>query len=498
MVSDALISLQNGTIRLADGTLFPDVSFTVRKGEHWAFTGGNEALQNAVLAALAGNASVIYGRIRYPFFESLPPTDPPISPQRLIQAVSFRHPFRTLSNTTDFYYQQRFNSIDADNAQTVQEYLHDINAPAPQPVWTFEKVIAELNLLPLLQKTLIKLSNGETKRVLLAAALLRNPMLLILQNPLAGLDVASRQQIMQLLDSIAASGISLVLSTSPQEIPQTITHVAVFDDAASPTVVLRNDFDATQVVATAVENIDEAEVAALLSLRPAETFRTIIAMHNVSIRYGDVVILDNINWTVQPGERWALTGPNGSGKSTLLSLINGDNPQAFANDIIVFDRQKGSGESIWDIKKKIGFFSPELYQYFPVDTCCLAAVESGFYDTIGLFRPSHAHTAGQAHRWMTLLGVATVAHKLLRHVSPLQQRLCLLARALVKAPPLLLLDEPCQGFDAGEQSHFRQLIESICALSNVTLIYVTHYEAELPPCITHRLQLLAGRQCIKV
>ena len=110
--------------------------------------------------------------------------------------------------------------------------------------------------------------------------------------------------------------------------------------------------------------------------------------------------LKNVDWQIKQGERWALLGPNGAGKSTLLSLINGDNPQAYANDIILFDRKRGTGESIWDIKSKTGFVSPELYQYFPTDNSCLQVIESGFYDTMGLFRPSDPKKSAIALRWM--------------------------------------------------------------------------------------------------
>jgi molybdate transport system ATP-binding protein len=187
-------------------------------------------------------------------------------------------------------------------------------------------------------------------------------------------------------------------------------------------------------------------------------------------------------------------GPNGAGKSTLLSLINGDNPQAFANHIILFDRKKGSGESIWDIKRKIGFFSPELYQYFPLETGCLEAVESGFYDTIGLFRPSNEELRSIALRWMGLLGVAHLSRKTLHQVSAINQRLCLLARAFVKSPPLLILDEPCQGFNKEHVALFKELVNLICRESNMTVIYVTHYKEEIPECVTKVFRLEDGKQ----
>lgn len=200
-----------------------------------------------------------------------------------------------------------------------------------------------------------------------------------------------------------------------------------------------------------------------------------------------------MNWEVKQGERWALLGHNGAGKSTLLSLVNGDNPQAYANKITLFDRKRGTGESIWDIKKKIGFVSPEFFQYFPMESSCIEVIESGFYDTLGLFRRSDTINRNVAVRWTKLLGIDSLCNKLFKDVSASNQRLCLLARALVKNPPLLIFDEPCQGLDNSQQEQFKYLVDEICKQSNVTLVYVSHYQHEIPNSITHTIALAAGK-----
>lgn len=220
--------------------------------------------------------------------------------------------------------------------------------------------------------------------------------------------------------------------------------------------------------------------------------KVIISVQDLVKNYGSFQAVKGISFEVYEGEIFGLLGPNGAGKSTLLSLISGDNPQAFANHIILFDRKKGSGESIWDIKRKIGFFSPELYQYFPLETSCLDAVESGFYDTIGLFRPSDANLRAIALRWMALLGVAHLSAKALYQVSAVNQRLCLLARAFVKSPPLLILDEPCQGFSEEQVALFKDLVDAVCAESNTTVIYVSHYKEEIPLCVDKVFRLEGG------
>ena len=360
--------------------------------------------------------------------------------------------------------------------------------------WDLEKVINQFNLQSLLDKHLIKLSNGETKRLSLAAAMIRNPKVLVMDNPFTGLDVNSRKAMNSWLQAIASTSINIILSGSLLEIPSVITHI-VHLETGKPV----EKSDRSMVVHEIGQpdkspGPDEQVLKSLLNRKAAANFDKIISMKGVHIRYGEKQVLDNINWEVKAGDRWALTGPNGAGKSTLLSLVNGDNPQAYANDIVLFDRKRGSGESIWDIKRNIGFISPELFQYFPTDSTCIHVIESGFHDTIGLFRPSNPNYTTICRQWMEEMQIGGLMNRPFRLVSTSQQRLCLLARALVKNPALLILDEPCQGLDSMQQSFFKRLIDSICANSNVSLVYVSHYAEELPDSITNRIRLEEGRR----
>jgi len=378
---------------------------------------------------------------------------------------------------------------------TVEQYLHAIK-PAPQPnlYWHFDKIVQTLKLDLLSYKQLIKLSNGETKRLRIAAALMKNPVLLLLDSPLTGLDVQTRQKFNNIIKEITESGITVIMATSPFEIPDAITNVAVLKNGSIAHSVTRADFAPALVGIQQDDRIDKEELQSLLSdHNTSANYQQIIAMKNIHVKYGENVILDNVNWQVNPGERWALLGHNGAGKSTLLSLINGDNPQAYANDIVLFDRKRGSGESIWDIKKNIGFVSPELHQYFPTDNSCLQVIESGYYDTLGLFRPGNKDRAEVALRWMKALEIDKHARVLLKNVPASVQRLCLLARALIKNPPLLIFDEPCQGMDTHQQQHFKKLVDAVCGLSKVTLIYVTHYQHEIPDSVTKVLKLEKGK-----
>lgn len=493
-----LFSINNATVRFLTNTLFKDLTFKINKGENWALIGQSGSGKSALLQTIAGRFNITGGTVAYHLGDELSNAQLNNSinlNNKLIALVEPRHHFRNLSNTTDFYYQQRYNSSDSEDALTVNDYLLSIKSvPRPGTYWTFDKTLSLLNLLCLRDKQLIKLSNGETKRLMLAAALLKNPVLLLLDNPLTGLDVKTRQEFNGIIEQITASGISLIMATPVHEIPDAITHIAILKNCAIVHQIARADFNAGQFEPDTTDSIDTEELRNLLNIgKNPVVYNWIVKMDQVHIQYGDKVILDDVNWQLKTGDKWALLGPNGAGKSTLLSLINGDNPQAYANNIILFDKKRGTGESIWDIKKKIGFVSPELHQYFPTDNSCLQVIESGYYDTLGLFRPSNKERAGVALRWMKALEIDQYARTLLKNIPASAQRLCLLARALIKNPSLLIFDEPCQGMDDHQQLHFKNLIDTICSLSNVTLIYVTHYQHEIPNSVDKVLRLDKGR-----
>ncbi|MBD1362779.1 ATP-binding cassette domain-containing protein [Mucilaginibacter sp. ZT4R22] len=487
-----LFSLNKIIVKFAGHTAINQLSFAVNKGQHWVLTGNSGSGKSVLLQVIAGNISISGGTLAYNFTNGQ--GKPAIDFHPYIAFAGARHHFKNLANTSNFYYQQRYNSSDSEDALTAEQYLQVIKPNTHSPVyWVFEKTIAALNLQHLRDKQVIKLSNGETKRLMIAAALLKNPTLLLLDNPLTGLDAATRQYFNTLLGEISASGITLVMATSAHEIPDVISNVAVLDNGIITKTLNKQQFLADLESHPEKPNVDTDALKALISTNAKpHNYAEIVAMNNVVIRYGEKTILNHINWSVNPGERWALLGPNGAGKSTLLSLLNGDNPQAYANDIVLFDKKRGTGESIWDIKSKIGFVSPELYQYFPTDNSCLQVIESGFYDTLGLFRQSSPTKAALALSWMKALEIDKYARVLLKNIPASAQRLCLLARALIKNPALLIFDEPCQGLDDHQQLHFKTVVDTICSISNVTLIYVTHYQHEIPDSVDKVLRLDKG------
>ncbi|WP_139247505.1 ABC transporter ATP-binding protein, partial [Mediterranea massiliensis] len=215
----------------------------------------------------------------------------------------------------------------------------------------------------------------------------------------------------------------------------------------------------------------------------------VVRLNGVSIRYGDRTILRDLDWTVRRGEKWALGGENGAGKSTLLSLVCADNPQSYACDISLFGRKRGSGESIWEIKKHIGYVSPEMHRAYLKNLPAVEIVASGLHDSIGLYKRPRPEELDVCVEWMDIFGIGDLRDRPFLQLSSGEQRLCLLARAFVKDPELLILDEPLHGLDTYNRRRVKAVIEAFCHRRDKTLVMVTHYAEELPATITHRLYL---------
>ena len=468
--SQPLVTLTGIAVNTGGVKPLQDISLTICRGEQWAFIGHSGSGKTTLAHVFTGKI-FHSGELVYHF---------PGNAQ--VELVEQQHHFKNLSNTSSFYYQQRFNASEAEDSITVAAVLSGFEDTAG---WT-----GTLHLDNLLSKPVLQLSNGENKRLQIARALLTRPALLILDNPFLGLDAEGRKTLHSMLNSICSKGIHIILITSPAELPGCITHVAVLEKGVLAAVQKKQDYQQAAAV-SALTQIDEA-LLQRLPLPDEAAFEMAVAMKNVTVRYGEKTILHNINWQVKKGACWHLSGPNGAGKSTLLSLITADNPQAYANNIILFDKQRGSGESIWDIKRKIGFVSPELHLYFEPAATCFEVIASGLFDTIGLFRQVTPAQQDTVLLWLQLMNLELLRHKRIYELSTSQQRMALLARALVKNPALLILDEPTQGLDELQTAWFKQLVNQVCRRFGTTLIYVSHYTSDLPSCITHHLRLEDG------
>ena len=306
----------------------------------------------------------------------------------------------------------------------------------------------------MMERTVVSLSSGEFRRLQLTRMLAQKPQLLIIDNPFIGLDVAGRHAVSNLLEQLAEQQhTAIVLTTSRwQESPAN----------QKPTIDNR---------------------------KPTASRLKVLEAHNINIRYGERTILKDFNLTIREGEHWALKGPNGSGKSTLLSLICADNPQGYACNITLFGRRRGSGESIWDIKKNIGFVSPEMFRAFRRNLPVRDIVASGLHDVTGLFCQPKADDYNAITKWMDTFGISQWAERSYLCLSSGEQRWVLLCRAFIKTPPLLILDEPFHGLDSCYRHRARQIICEYFRQPQRTLIMVSHYEEDFPPIIDHEVNL---------
>lgn len=472
--AEYILEVNQLSVRKASLQVLENISFSLKQGDHLAITGAAGSGKTSLALALAGRI-FFTGQLQYAGNLN----------ERIVW-VEQEHHFKNLSNTSNFYYQQRFNSMDAEDAITVAAYLGG-------------RHVAEMELLRpfdlgrLLDEPLIQLSNGENKKVQIAKALLASPKVLVLDQPFVGLDVEARAFLHQRINELADKGILIILATHSSEIPSCITQVISLEKSKPAVFMERKAFD-NQLPSSPVKKqpLNEALLKRVLNITPGGQFNAVIQMKDVNVSYGDKKILQQVNWEVKEGERWLLSGPNGAGKSTLLSLITADNPQAYANEIYLFDRKRGSGESIWDIKKRIGYLSPELILFFDSSNSVFEAVASGLFDTIGLFRQVTDEQMQRVYDWLELLGIRSLARKRLNELSAGEQRRALLARALIKNPPLLILDEPCQGLDDETEDGLLELINAVCVAGNKTLLYVTHYANKRPECVDRIIRLEKG------
>ena len=481
------LQLKRVTVQLNGKKIIDNVDLIIQPGEQWAITGASGSGKTMLAHALAGHQHysgliIFNGQTDY---------------RPHIVIVEQQHRFKNLSNTSDFYYQQRYNASDGDNALTVAEVLRgDEAAPATLAGGiTLSALPGLVHIAHIMNEPLIQLSNGENKRLQIAKALLSDPQLLILDHPFIGLDTAGRAMLSGIITTLSDAGVKIILITSPTEIPDCITHVATLENGKLVSAVPKKDFIPAEAASSSGFRINRSLLKTLH--QPAEiNFKYAVKMVSVSVQYGERSILQDIDWEVKKGERWSISGPNGAGKSTLLSLITGDNTKAYANEIYLFDQRRGSGESIWDIKTRIGYVSPEMHVYFDYTATCFETIASGLFDFIGLFRTLTAAQRSQTDQWVALFHLEQVRHKLLSLLSTGEQRLVLLARALVKNPPLLILDEPCQGLDPDQVQQFKQIINDICGMFNTTLLYVSHYKEEIPECVTRFMRIEEGKAAI--
>ncbi|MCM1518868.1 MAG: ATP-binding cassette domain-containing protein [Pseudoflavonifractor sp.] len=403
----------------------------------------------------------------------------------VIKSIEFSD-IHSLAGFSVEYYQQRFEATANDEVPTVAALFGDRICSG-----RWRELCDRLNLHDVETKHVNYLSSGELRKLLIINLLFELPDVLILDNPYIGLDADSRQLLDDTVREISAGGVAVImLLCNPGDIiPGTATVIPIDNLTLGEPISVDGDVEAVRERMARLFDYD-VDFDSLPDTAPdTERFDVVFSLNGCQVRYGRRVILQDVSWTVRQGECWSLTGPNGSGKSTLLSLVHADNPQGYSNDIVLFDRRRGTGESIWDIKRRIGYISPEMHLYFGRGGTVLSIVAQGLNDTVGNFKRLHDDQVTLAERWLEALHISHLADRRFNTLSSGEQRLVLLARTLIKRPQLLILDEPLHGLDAGRKRAVRKIVDNLVARHGITLIYVTHYLPEIPQCVTRSMTL---------
>src|SRR5690554_3355030 len=472
-----LINITNLNLEYQQNQVLKGLNWQIFYGENWLLGGKSGSGKTSLAKAIAG-LEKNSGGIEINF-------DPSSQLPKQVVFVSSWYQFTNLEGDRNFYYQQRYNKHQQNDTLTVHSELLKF---AEEEDLNIEDVNYYLDLFGFSNAKntqLIELSSGENKKMQLIKALWLKPQLLIIDQPYTGLDVASRRNLNQVFDDQSSQGSHLILISNDDELPSCINRFAEIKNGHL--VVLNHKDEITKE-----ESRLKKTLPSFLCESPKITANSMVRMTNVNVKYGDKQVLNNITWEVKAGEKWLLQGPNGSGKSTLLSLINGDHPQAYTNQIYLFGKKRGTGESIWDIKEHLGIISPELHWYFDNTAKVWQSIASGFFDSIGLFHDLTHDRQKKVDEVLEFFDLKEYKYDLLSTLPLGKQRLALLARTIIKNPELLILDEPCQGLEAIQTQHFNDVVDELCIYGK-TLIYVGHFETQLPNCIENRIVLENGR-----
>ncbi len=446
--------------------------------------GANGCGKSLLLQVMQGKLPCSAGRVTY--------ADPSVT--RRISQVSFELHHQLIAREQDNEAARQFSSS-GDEGTTVKMVLERARG-GMQDGKRLDEIIHWTNLQSLLEAPLLTLSNGEMRKLLIARALLKNPQILVLDEPYDGLDVQSRQVLRELVGRLPRLGVQILFVTHRlEEISESVTHVLLMKEGQVLLGGERKQVLESGLAAQLDHSPERAgEGIPLAAIQPARAGEAWLAndptvvLKNVTVMYGSKVVIDRLNWVAHRNENWAIVGPNGAGKSTLLRLISADHLQAYANEIYLFGRRRGSGESLWEIKRRIGVLSPEFQILYRQDLPAREVVLSGFFDSVGLYGRANAEQKEKADDWLKFLGIEGLAKQPFVQLSYGHRRIVLLARALVKSPELLLLDEPCQGLDHENRSRLIDTVSAICQASGAQVFFVTHRRNEFPSCMTHVLE----------
>lgn len=459
-MSEPIAIIQNLIVKKGGRDLQRPISFTWEKGQQWCVTGSTGSGKTAFLKILSGISFTTGAKIDFPLLKEMKQASgKQLFVSDMIAFVPQEIKISAGFYIEDLYYQRRFQAAEQDDIPSTKEVL--LRAASEDDVRVAEAA-GLMALTPLLEQPFVQLSNGQTRRLMIAIALVKQPKILILDNPYTGLDQETRVTLNDQIKVLIEHGIHIFIAAHEHELPAIdfVTNIIRLD----PVMQLQQLNTVLPELYLTIANSSDAE--------------TVIRMEQIQVKYGEKVVLKIPHWEVKKSERWIIQGKNGSGKSTLLSVVMADHPQAYANDIYLFGKKRGTGESIWEIKKRIGFFSPELLRYFEPRLTGEKVIASGWSDYIGQVPALTPERVQQVCELADWLGITSLLQIQMGDLSLGQQKMVLIARAMFRNPELFILDEPLQGMDVQWREHFKQKIDQFS--QNRTVLYVTHDSEEIP------------------
>ena len=477
-----MIQLQNLTAGKGNVPIIKNIDWQIEPGQHWAIIGDMGSGKTTLQETLIGKTRIFDGTTHYHFLKN--PTSYE-ERKKAIKLVSFTDTSKLFRSVNAVhYYQQRYQAFDSAGHLTVLEYLETEGLDLEKSA--HRDFIKAMQIEALLKLERIKLSSGQLRKVLLLKALLQAPNFLLLDNAHLGLDHESRKTLNKYIDHLASQEHQqIIMSGQTSTLPSCITHVLQLEQGR----IMGIEPASKKTIAKKSKEfpIVNDDITAYYNGQDSEDFASVLQFDKIAIKYQDKQIIKEIDWTVKKGEKWSVQGPNGVGKSTLLSLIYGDHPQAYSNKISLFDRPRGSGESIWQIKKRIGYTSPELHSYFSYDFKVFDVILSGLSDTFYVDKTTNTQIK-IAELFLQYFDLPDKKLAPFNTLSTGQQRLILFIRSLIKAPAVLILDEPYQGMD----THTIRLCNILlCQLltDKHTLIFISHFQDEVPAVVNMKMIL---------